>query len=414
MFIRRVLVYNQSHSNGKHTPSRHRERDKGTYMQPIQELFEDWHQLLPQQLLALFHYNGLPTGNDTCVHNRHLLAVVAPNANLTAVRDSLKALAHPLPIAPFIVREDMLAQYLMLNPALVQQLQAGDCVGNTHNLAHYPQPTESDQIAVLADQLLKASVLLMPERLQPDERHTAFATLQSLTCAFGLDENRPIQERLGHMQAIITDRYMHACPDLFADVNDETDPLPTHLPPIQAIYEEIDSALIVLPDDAADIWVNTDWEAVADHYAPTFNRFSVTTAAQLRLLASDQMAVGFGIGRYKHHWGNDILDSMIPLESILHASARYILKIGVEILPTRYLCASDNELHTVIHDVQNHLLKAQLRHDLLRLMYDLPPLEIDPLRTDRTMPLDERVCNIAHHLADWVAYYQQLLHHSAE
>ena len=252
----------------------------------------------------------------------------------------------------------------------------------------------------IANDLLNASALLATGKVATDQRATFTNQLNRAACALGLEPLASPGEQLMAAFAALD----ALLPDLSAEF--PADPLAC-LPQLLAVYEEIDTAILVL--DNATALNDIDWAAVRSHFRQ-FPNLLLTTRKQLHLLAYTELSVAFGIGRYRQQWGLDLTGMLeVPLRAYLLNASQTIIEIYTRSLPRGVRDSAESNYGKLIHDIQNQLLKAQFQYELLNMIFDISEQSAPRLHAERSLPFRKRIDALVNHLQEWVALYTALL-----
>ena len=251
-----------------------------------------------------------------------------------------------------------------------------------------------------AKQLLDASALIATGNLPIDQQHALARQLQNTACRLGASSDlSPIDQLIAAYTALDA--------QLDDAVQTQATDAPACLPQLVALYEEIDTAILVITDAAQLRTV--DWHAVRAEFKQ-FNNLLITTTKQLNLLAHSELAVALGIGRYRLQQGQDLTSHLVvPLRAYLINAAQTIMAIYADSLPRGVMNSAETDFGKLIHDVQNQLLKAQFQYELLNMIFDISEQAAPRLHSDRTLPFRKRIDALVAHLQDWVALYTALL-----
>lgn len=341
-------------------------RDMHVSQQILQEKLGD-------SLIAVHHFHDAPSTGRHTESNRETIAVVSETISIDEIRG-----LRDLPHFPQIVSATHFPFLRQVAPLLNAQIDGT------------PLPHDAE-IAHFATQALFASAELRTP--------TVNAGLQTLSDSLSVTGNA--KERLV--------RVLEKLEQMVDGVQlPKRDDAPAELPELRAFYEEIDMAIVVLPDAATVGQI--DWENVEGVFGRKFTTLLITTASLLPLLATHDLAVPFAIDRFRHTWGADPIPALnVPLPNLLRNAAQTILKLGTVTFPHTLICTPEEQFGTLIHNIQNQLLKIQFQYELLSMIYELSPLRAPRLSAERTLPNRQRIINIKEHIAAWLALYQQLL-----
>ena len=331
---------------------------------------------------------------------RQWLAVIRPKTSLEFLRETLYDFEHDLPI---FCANDVLPMALGVAPVMAEQLAKGDLWGDDLIVPDV-KTSIAQQLGTFATRLLTASALLASPKLDENDCMAAEQEHRQLIDGFLIDPNVPLSVQMTQLFAAL---------EMYLPVIEFDEPLadaPDCLPMLQAIYEELDSALLVMPSGKPNWAAETDWEAVRQHYASRFTRIQLTTTQLLPLVAQNDLAVAFAINRYRHHWGRDVLAEVaISAEQMLTNAAWTVMQVYSRYLPHGVIRADEETVGHAIHDVQNRLLKVQFQYELLTLLHDIPRHSAPRLHVDRTLPPLRRIEPLLTHIREWITLYQKLL-----
>lgn len=328
---------------------------------------------LGDAFVAAYPYHDAPSNGHKTRTNAKTLAVVSEDITF----EQLNALAE-LEELPQIVSADLFPFLLEIDPVLKAQIN-GRPVPHQEEIAHF------------AAQALQASAALRNPSHLPQ--------LQKLADSFGVT-GTPLEQLIG-----ITEMLEQSVDETVTPARDDT---PPEIPELRAFYEEIDMAIVVLPDAAAIGRV--DWVNVERVFGRKFSTLLITTTALLPLLAQYDLAIPFAIDRFRHKWGaNIILALNVPLQNLLRNAAQHIFTLGTTTFPHLIVCTPAEKYGTLIHNIQNQLLKTQFQFELLSMIYELPDVSAPRLSAERSLPNEQRIANIRQHLVAWLALYRKLL-----
>lgn len=328
---------------------------------------------LGDALVATHSYYDTPSGGQQTENNCETAIVIAEETSL----DQLKTLAD-LTQLPQIISADLFPFLLEIDPVLNAQISG----------AALPRAEETARFATHA---LYASA----ELRNPIKN----SGLQKLADSFD-QTGAPTAQFVGILEALEQSVESLTLP--------KRDDAPAELPELRAFYEEIDMAILVMPDAAAVGQV--DWENVAGVFGRKFSTLLITTTSLLPYLARYDLAVPFAIDRFRHTWGaNPIPAYDVPLTNLLRNAAQMIFKLGTVAFPHALICTPEPAFGTLIHNIQNQLLKTQFQYELLTMVYEMPLMSAPRLSAERSLPDRQRIANIQQHIAAWLALYQEIL-----
>ena len=360
---------------------------------------------MDDSLIAMARYwNNLPGQLPSENSQMNYVAVVQPDTPMSLLRSAFS----PARALPVVIADDMLDFAAKVAPVMSMQVARGDWWGDLPDVTVEPASFEAEA-ADLAMHLLEASVLLASSNLDDKLRVQAAEHLGHLVQLFEVDANLPLPLRLAAcfatLEAMLDEVGLEA-PDPHSFICDET---VACFPGVRAIYDEIDSAIMVL--ESGESLVDVDWRVVEENFADNFGRIQFTTTRLLPLLAQHRLAVAFAIERYRLHWGVPIVkDVQVSREQLVLNAAETVLTLYTRDLPHGYINAKDDAmLGKHIHDLQNDFLKVNFQYELLTIMCDIPRLPAPRLHIDRSLPRSTRIVGLRRHLREWLHLYEQLL-----
>ena len=361
--------------------------------------------VLDGDLVALARYCDRLPGHTPIVSANRMsyLAIVEPDTSLSVLRSAFQGVAGSLPA---ILTHDLLDFAAQVDPVTALQLQQGDWWGQSPQIALPHVPVEM-RVATIAKQLLEASMLLASPELTLLEHGAATEVLGSIAELLEVDRSAPTAVQVAHCFAELEQMLDEAgCPQPCECDRAE---IIACLPGIRSIYEEIDSAIMVL--DSADDLLDMNWDRLSRQYADSFGRIQFSTARLFPLLVQNDMAVAFAIDRFRLHFGDDVVARVpVSAEQIVRNAALNVLQLYVRELPHSFITADDDEtLAARIHDLQNQLLKVQFQYELLTMMHELPRRTTPRLSVERGRPREERMAALRNHMREWLALYQELM-----
>jgi hypothetical protein len=352
---------------------------------------------LGRSVLTVYRFNS---GEQTTLPWFELpstwLVVVADDLPLEQLHSALRPLVVAGKNRPIIVRASWLNSYIELNPLLAYTLSQHNPVSGPRIPISERAVPAATQAAYLAERTLCASTALF----QPDT--TASDALRALAGSLAIDV---AQHDSASLFAII-----HATiAERFALTSAENEPIDPDLAPFAAIYEELDSAILVLPDTAVANSAEIDWPAIAGRYRRDFKHLAVTTTTHLRLSASQQMAVAFQTGKYRLQHGQDVLATLsIGSADVLRQALRFVINTMTQLIPTQYLGTEGQRLHHGLHALQNQLLKIQLQYEVLCLL-DFAEAGDVPRFQEVGRDYMRRLVAIEDQLTAWRSIYEKAL-----
>lgn len=374
---------------------------------------------LGEELLTLYRYSGADRPAGSAGHSDEgLLAVVADGTDLHRLREAFRPVQEAeggAPRVPLIMRNRAFHRHLDYFPLFARQLaDHGECLAGTEpERGEAEQADGCERAAYLAHQAMLASSVLVPELLAPGQAEADYASLQQVARRLTgktFPENTPAAELFIQVQVALR-KLLHALPGQAASPDDRA-AVTRRGRNLQAIYNETDHTVCVLPELSTRRLRKIDWERLAERLQPYHTCLQVTTARQLRLIVQSEAALELALGRYEHEWGADPLDGVeVSTQAVWRNAGRLPSRLLVEDVPAAYLTAeNDDAVHKVVHDYQNRLLNMGLQHELLHRFHGFeaaaPP---NPL-PGREEPVAARIDAILDQL-DWWAdyYYRQML-----
>lgn len=367
------------------------------------------HQLnavLGQSLLALYAVD--------C--SRHLawyrpaspwLAVVTDDVPLERIHAALYALRSSDQVVPVVVRIGKLQAYLTLNP-MMQRCMRESAEKQTRTTFALPVAaalSTDQQAAHVALRLMEATPLLFPQMLTAAEQDKQTGTLDALASAFDIEPSAPATMIAAVHQAIA--KHFNEAVSIPVAAYPHDSPTPFEL---YAVYEELDTAILVLPDSIAPQIATIDWATAAHIYQNRFRHLMVTTGAHLRLIAQFELTPAFFTGQYMLNWGHDVLESQpLSLNMVLRQVQRQIMLLQTNTLSMSCLGMDEPRLRHGLHVLQNQLLKIQLQYEVLCL-HGVMALQRAPQW--RYQVGDEpvaRLKRVERHLAAWYKLYDEVL-----
>ena len=314
-----------------------------------------------------------------------------------AVRDTLEA-------PPIVATPRSLARHVRLFPLLGHHLSthAERLCGQplTTQLAAKPHPLE--RRALIVREAIASSAALAPRNAEV----VSLQRLRRLADHLSQNQNSPSispNELFSQVQLHLR-LYTESLPVTGAGqaVVKSTDE-----PNLQALYEDQQRFLVIIPPLAANLLRKIDWTSLARPMPPHLTGLNVATAGQLFLTIQTDRPLDFALGGYRRIWGPDLLRTLsVSAAAVFRQAARKPSSLLVDGLLGAYLATNDDEsVHRVIHDYQNHLLNIRLEHELLTRFFDVSPAEPPaPLpRRDESLPV--RVDAIISYLNWWADHY---------
>ena len=360
---------------------------------------------MDDSLVAMARYwDNLPGLPPTKQSQMNYVAVLRSDTPMSLIRSAFGD-ARALPA---LIADDLLAFAAKVMPVTSMQVARGEWWGERPSVKVEPATFEAEA-ADLAMHLMSASVLLASRNLADTARTQATEHLAHLVALFGVDDTLPLPLQLAACFAtleVMLDDAGFDAPDPQRFVGDET---VACLPGVRAIYDEIDSAIMVL--ESGESLIDVDWQVVEENFAGNFGRIQFTTTRLLPLIAQHRLAVAFAIERYRLHWGVPIINDLdVTREQLVLNAAETVLELYARDLPHGYINAHDDEmLGKHIHDLQNDFLKVNFQYELLTMMCDIPRKSAPRLHIDRSLPRALRITGLRHHLREWLHLYEQLL-----
>ncbi|MCO5184868.1 MAG: hypothetical protein M9965_13130 [Anaerolineae bacterium] len=334
------------------------------------------------------------------------LAVVADNLPLDRIHAMLATLRASDEAVLTVVRAGQLQAYLTLNPMM------GHCVtdsAETHaapfTLPAAPALSIAQQTAYIALQLMAATRLLFPQVQIEADKEKQTALLNGLANAFDLEQSIPAT-MIAAIHRAVTQRFGET--DIGStEVCEDVSPVPFRL---CAVYEELDTAILVVPDSIVPQIATIDWSAVIRLYQSQFRHLMVTTVSHLRLIAHYELAPAFFTGQYVLNWGRDMLQAQpFSLTTVVRQVQRHIVKLQTEVLSTTCLGMDEPQLRQGLHALQNQLLKIQLQYEVLCLHGVMAVQRAPQWRYQLSEEPLTRMKRIERHLAAWYRLYDEVL-----
>lgn len=250
------------------------------------------------------------------------------------------------------------------------------------------------------ERVLDCSAALMSDDTE------ALNTLVYMSNVTGIDKTLPVAEQLAQIHDIVAPHL----PEMVQTPALEKTPFV--FPHLLSIYDELTTAIFVVPDDTQVIR-ETDWSAVAEWFGQQFERLLVTTESHFKLLSQDVLSVSLTTGNVRHNWGQSLVsDEMITPSALVGRALHSVLDIYTDVLPNAYIMAGecDQAVRKVAHDIMNDLLRITFRHEVLS--FDLPETEHtapEPFSDSKNYESQsDRVLQIYDYVGNWVTFYSNL------
>jgi hypothetical protein len=374
---------------------------------------------LGAQLEAVFLFGSHAAGSyQTAVSDINLLLIAAPEASIHAIRDSFQPLwqSHHtlLKRAPLIATQHALQRHLQFNPSLALHL-----LQHGKQIAGLPMPANLFRSSVnpyevyarLSQQLLDASVALSQADKSPtDEQlnrlarqisHKPVAQAETAASQFSTI-NKALTAVIAQLP--ITKAWHETA---------QSGPTSPNIPGLQAIYTENDKNIFVFDQLPLERIRQINWQQLAQHLPQANGSLHITTVAQFCLMTLYEKALDLRFNKYDHKWGLHFLARLTPsAHQILRHAARFPSHILLDALPNTYLTSAsgNQELHKIIHDVQNRMLNIQLENELL-FRLGLVPEKFTPPEPlpEPDASSKERLTAIFQQLEWWTDFYQTAL-----
>lgn len=374
-------------------------------------------QALGKQLRAVYLYGSfLQEHYDQAESDVNLVAVVSDRTSLHVCRTAMipfwQEHKETLRLAPLVVRQSSFNRHLQLNPLLSHHLnQYGQhSYGKTVVPLNSTPPTEIEEIAYLAAQLMEASAALAPDLLLEVQAEEARQNLRRLARRV---QTQPLRgnETMSELFAMVQVAIQNLVRDLPQEMrfNDERLVNSAKDSNLRAIYEETDSMVMLIPEMNGTLLEAIRWDDLAVRLKDRCHALVVTTADQLRLSIRYELPIDYVLGRYSHKWGQTPLqDFEVAPDMLYRAAARLPSYYLTTNFCRSYLVAEDEDgIHKAIHDLQNRLLNIQLQHELLRRFGVMEAAKPPMALPKRGAVFAERIDAIFYHLDWWADYYTQ-------
>jgi len=354
---------------------------------------------LGDDLLALYFSDG------------RLWLCIRPETEMQRVREAFLPLwtryAGVFTHGPAVATPADLNRYSQFFPDHIRRLwDEAQLMAGADVLRQAPKPAPPDpvvQLAQIAAETMRCSALLVPtvSNAELERRLLQVATRQA---GLALTTDPPPLEILDALHTYLAEqsgRY----PAYHWDAPPPAEAPPAHLPGLLALVGLDDKLIIVMPQVDRPLLTGIDWNAVVELVSYEFTGVILATPWQLRLAATVELALELYLGSFELVWGNDLLADCQPAErSIMARAAALPVCALVEQLPAGYLTVEEAELGQLIHDVQNVLLRIQLRNEVMARLKGVsarrPP---EPL-PGREAPSSQRIAANFRHFRWWAEY----------
>lgn len=370
-----------------------------------------------EELITLYRYGSVGTPDyQPEAPEVDLWAIVADEVDVHQLRAAFLPVwaehGATLRRPPLLARRGAFQRHLHFFPIFADHLaRHGVSLVGPDLLDLAPQPpAEGERVAYLAQEAMVASAALAPELLSPVQATKTRAHLHRLAQRLtgeAISETTPARELFTAVQlalrALIDGLPGEHLPASSQVVDSAEEPN------LQAVYQETDHTLFILPILSTDLLQNIDWERLTERLLKRYSSLQATTARQLRLILQSEAALEFALGRYEYEWGLPVLaDLQVSKRAVWRAAARLPSRLLVDDVPAAYLTARDDEaLHKVVHDYQNRLLNMRLQHELLHRLHGFEAAAPPHPLPGQNVPLPARVEAILSHLDWWADYYRQ-------
>ena len=272
-----------------------------------------------------------------------------------------------------------------------------------------------EQAGWLALRTLRASRILAPALISAEQEQADRAELKLVArrlLGAGLPEKMPTALLFGKIQAALHG-LVESVPGREPAPAGQTEAA-AGKPPVQAVYDELDRVVCILPELSARQWLQSEWDRLGERLQPHQSWIQVTTARQLSLILRTHGALAFVLGRYEHRSGQNPLSYLeVSLRTVWRNAGRLPSRLSIDDVPGAFLMARDaDEAHKVVHDYQNRLLNMRLQHELLHRLHGFEPAAPPEPLPGREKPLPVRVGAILNHLGWWAEYYHEQMQRS--
>lgn len=381
----------------------------------VDDLVRVLDQRLADQLEAVYLYGSATT--PYYVPGRsdiNLIAIVAEGTSLHSVREAFGPvwLRHQAVLGrpPAVMTQATLTQLMALSPAMSHHLyhHAEAYAGKLAPDSFYPDPV--GQAAYLVTEAMRASTALASRLLSPRLVEQAHHRLHRLARQLA---NQALPDTLTSAQlfALIQDQLNKRVGSFIPGRGTAPLALRRHDTfNLEGIYRDSARIIFVIPALAPQLLLGIDWDRLSESIDTHFQAICVTTAAQLRLSVRGYAPLDFLLSRLEHAWGQDPLATLsVPPSMACRTMARRAAIWANVTLTQQYLAAANpDEVHRVIHDLQNRLLNLQLQSELLYRLQSFPrPHSPEPL-PGREAPQFQRIDAIHRQLSWWMDHYSTL------
>lgn len=398
--------------NIKNRVERQRKPEKGVKIlsfeptaQTIETYFDKVRATLPSQILGLHTYHCTVSPEDTPTSGSvpiSSLIIIDDATSLIELREAAHQNQFVEKWLPLVIPEKWLPFYLSLRPIL------SDAIGNGRTLGSSPfaplSVSDHDRNIELTQNWFQISSLVTPAVVPEENHQLATETFSLMSQVYGIADSQPQTKQLADLSKIVLS-YIDKKP-----IGARNPSAPAFLPQLMAVYADLDSAILVVPDATLTPLLNrVSWQDVFD-WLPDSNWGYVISESQFHYLSRYTNPIDFKVGRYKLRWGDPLIDlNEIEFNSLIKSALRDIFKIGVQILPEGYIKTPDRHMSPIIHDIQNHLLRIHLQFDLMKNALGLPDHTIGSLQAPSEWSTERRIDAIINHIEAWLSYYHSLL-----
>lgn len=351
-------------------------------------LYHTLQSFLRADLHALYRYPA-PSASSPTQDGERWLLVVSSFHYLHDIRVFLRSDSADFPPIA-VATPPLLKRYCHTDPIFADQLRQGTTIG-TPLSSELIRPASAElNYAYCAHLWLQISPLLTVDSAE------LYTPYQKLCYLLSLPPHTPLLDLLATLQAQLPKMQLPTA----------TSPaLSQSLPTLQAIYNDLDSALLVI-DDEVEALAGVNWGNVLAEHGKQSDRLQLTTITQLRFVAVHELPLAFGIGRYRLRAGTNYLaDLPLTIPLLLENAQRILLELLIEYLPNRYFNSADDDLNLFIHDLQNQLLKTQLQYDLLCILHQLKRHTMPRFNHERNRSSAMRITDIITHIEHWLTLY---------
>ncbi len=332
----------------------------------------------------------------------HYIAVLSDQFDIQTIRAEIAAFCLEQNKAEtdssiHVIRQKSAARYFMLNPELAQRIEAHGWQSRLGWLAMIRSAGEQrTERAWFMQQLMQISADL----LEPSPQ---FERLNALS------KQPPVSAFAGGVE--IYGRLLDSVSD--QDSPTQTNPTspPHKFPAPVAIYHNLNRIILVTnePRETLLMWGaetnNSDIKKLRQ------DGVVVCTPEQLNAVATQFGSLDVKLRRYRHMWGDQLLDSSIfAAKDYSRNAAEYSSSWELECIGRQMFTTppDPNQDRLLIHDFQNRLLNIRLQNQILSDLKIIPKSSPEFDLPDKALPIHERLNTISA-LFDWWAnnYFAQ-------